>query len=663
MANQSENRTAWRWNLLLVVAVIAAYLPVWHAGFIWDDNGHVTRPGLRSLAGLGEIWFTPGATQQYYPVVHSVFWLEHQLWGDWPLPYHLLNVALLACTALLLVRVLRKLEIPGAWLAAALFALHPLQVESVAWVTELKNVLSGLFYFSAALVYLDFDRTRAKQDYFVSFTLFAFGLMSKTVIASLPAALLVVFWWKRGRVSWKTDVLPLLPFFTVGIVSGLFTAYIERRYIIGEDTTSFDYTFLERTLIAGHAIWFYLGKLAWPTGLAFIYPRWTIRVGWQLLYPASALALAGALLFLSRSWRGPLAGFLFYVGTLFPALGFFNVYPFRYSFVADHFQYLAGLGLIVPVAAGLTILADRLVPRKTALVLAAGLLLLLGAVSWQRASVFTNVDTLWSDTLVKNPACWMAYNNLGLDYFNQGDLDAAMAQYRKALAVDPQLAEPHNNLGNALVRQRRIAEAIREYETALALNPAYARAHNNLGNALLQSGRIDDAIRHYQQALAIDPRYVDAENDLGNALGQKGDWPGAITAYHEAMRMAPTDARAHDGLGNALNSSGKIDEALVEYETALRLDPTYVEAHSDLGVTLLQKGRVDEAIAQFEAALRLDPNSADTHYNLGYAFLQKGRLDDAIAHYEIVVRLEPGNASARKNLAQALALAHKAAAP
>ena len=663
MANQSENRTAWRWNLLLVVAVIAAYLPVWHAGFIWDDNGHVTRPGLRSLAGLGEIWFTPGATQQYYPVVHSVFWLEHQLWGDWPLPYHLLNVALLACTALLLVRVLRKLEIPGAWLAAALFALHPLQVESVAWVTELKNVLSGLFYFSAALVYLDFDRTRAKQDYFVSFTLFAFGLMSKTVIASLPAALLVVFWWKRGRVSWKTDVLPLLPFFTVGIVSGLFTAYIERRYIIGEDTTSFDYTFLERTLIAGHAIWFYLGKLAWPTGLAFIYPRWTIRVGWQLLYPASALALAGALLFLSRSWRGPLAGFLFYVGTLFPALGFFNVYPFRYSFVADHFQYLAGLGLIVPVAAGLTILADRLVPRKTALVLAAGLLLLLGAVSWQRASVFTNVDTLWSDTLVKNPACWMAYNNLGLDYFNQGDLDAAMAQYRKALAVDPQLAEPHNNLGNALVRQRRIAEAIREYETALALNPAYARAHTNLGNALLQSGRIDDAIRHYQQALAIDPRYVDAENDLGNALGQKGDWPGAITAYHEAMRMAPTDARAHDGLGNALNSSGKIDEALVEYETALRLDPTYVEAHSDLGVTLLQKGRVDEAIAQFEAALRLDPNSADTHYNLGYAFLQKGRLDDAIAHYEIVVRLEPGNASARKNLAQALALAHKAAAP
>ena len=240
-----------------------------------------------------------------------------------------------------------------------------MQVESVAWVTELKNVLSGVLYFGSALVYLKFDRTRKTGAYASSLFFFVLGLMSKSVIATLPAALLVVFWWKRGKLSWKQDVLPLVPFFIVGISSGLFTAWVEQHFIGAEDA-AYNYTLIERTLIAGHATWFYLSKLVWPADLIFIYPRWDISetIWWQYLFPAAAVLVAVALGWLSRRWRGPLAGFLFFAGTLFPALGFLNVYPFRFSFVADHFQYLACLGVIVPCAAGLARLADWVIPRR-----------------------------------------------------------------------------------------------------------------------------------------------------------------------------------------------------------------------------------------------------------------------------------------------------------
>jgi len=507
----------WLWGSILVLGILVTYQPVWYAGFIWDDDAHVTPPGLRSWEGLGRIWFDLDATQQYYPLVHSFFWAEYSLWGDEPLGYHLVNVLLFVLSALLLLKILQQLKVPGAYLATGIFALHPVQVESVAWVSELKNMFSGVFYLGSVLVYLSFDRTRKRPAYVASLILFVLGLLSKSVIATLPAALLLILWWKRGKLSWKQDALPLVPFFIAGISSGLFTSWVE-QHVIGAEGDDFNYTLIERTLIAGRDLWFYLGNLVWPTDLIFIYPRWQMRetIWWQYLFPLAALAVAVALGWLSRRWRGPLAGFLFFAVTLFPALGFFNVFPFRYSFVADHFQYLACLGIIVPCAAGMALLSDAVIPKRTWLQqsLCAGLWLILGILSWQRAWAFESEEALWRDTVVKNPNCWLAHDWLGWALYQEGRLAEAITQYQEALALKPNYLDAHINLGLALAQNEQLDEAIAQFRTALAIAPAFAVAHSDLATALAQKGQFAEAIAQYQEALRLNPDFSAAKNNL-----------------------------------------------------------------------------------------------------------------------------------------------------
>ena len=338
------------YGVLLLLATVIAYMPALNGGLLWDDDAHVTKPELRSLHGLWRIWFDLGSTQQYYPLLHSAFWAEHRLWGDAVLGYHLINVLLHVTAACLVVFIAKRLSLPGAWLAGYVFALHPVCVETVAWISEQKTTLSAVFYLAAALTYLHFDQTRRRSHYFLALALFVFALLSKTVTATLPAALLVVLWWQRKRLSWRRDVMPLLPWFAVGATAGLVTAWLERRYIHAEGA-SFALTLVERCLLAGRVIWFYLGKVLWPVNLMFTYPRWKVdpAAAWQYLFPIGVFGLAGGLWLLARRRRGALAGFLLFVGTLFPALGFFNVFPFIYSYVADHFQYLATLGILVPL--------------------------------------------------------------------------------------------------------------------------------------------------------------------------------------------------------------------------------------------------------------------------------------------------------------------------
>ncbi len=399
---------------------------------------------------MAQIWTKPGVTPQYYPLVHSVFWIEHRLWGDSPRGYHLLNILLHVCSALLLVRILRRLQVPGAWLAGAIFALHPIEAESVAWITELKNTLSGLFFFATMLVYLDFDKQRDTRRYAGALGLFILGLLSKSVVATLPAALLVIVWWKRGRISWKSDVVPLVPFVLVGIASGLFTAWVERRFI-GAVGAEFHFSVIERCLIAGRATWFYLGKIFWPGNLIFIYPRWTIdpTVWRQYLFPVFALLLAAALWAIRRKSRAPLAAFLYYGAMLFPAMGFFNVYPFRFSFVADHFQYLAGLGPIVVAAGRIGGVFSRM-SRNTQHV-SGGILLLvvlfLALLTMRQCGMYADAETLYLTTIEKNPACWMAYDNLGNELLQKnGRIDQAMNNLRKALEINPDCVEACNDL-------------------------------------------------------------------------------------------------------------------------------------------------------------------------------------------------------------------------
>ncbi|MGD0813249.1 MAG: tetratricopeptide repeat protein [Verrucomicrobiota bacterium] len=612
-------RRNWLAGLLLMALTIMAYQPAWHAGTIWDDDDYITPPKLRSLSGLASIWTQPGATHQYYPLVHTVFWGEHKLWGDATAGYHWANILLHVCSVLLVAKILLQLRIPGAWLAAALFALHPVEVESVAWITELKNTLSGLFYLCAALVYLGFDRKRNWESYALALGLFLLGLLCKTVIATLPAALLVLFWWQRGKLSWKRDVLPLVPFFIAGLGAGLFTAWMERKFV-GATGAEFDFSLLERFLIAGRDIWFYLGKLCWPANLAFIYRHWNVSQGvwWQYLFPAALLLLFGLLLW--RRWRGPLAGLLFFVGTLFPALGFFNVFPFRYSFVADHFQYLASLGPLTLAAAGISTLPRLIRKPKPFLVpaLCAVLVLVLGTLTWRQCRIYSDKETLWRTTLRLNPDCWLAQLNLGSVLWQKGELDEAIFLLRRVLQTYPDNSQAHGSLGFALLRQGNVDEAITQSQKALDLDPLFLAPHLNLGDCFFRQGRMDEAALQYQKALDLGLDTMEVHESLGNTLARLGRVNEAIVHFQRALQFNPDSAQAQLNLGNALLQQGKVDDAITHYEQALEINPGYGKASSNLATALLQQGRVAEAIARLQLALKVGPTDPSIQNNLAW---------------------------------------------
>ncbi len=589
--------------LLLGLGIIV-YFPALGGQLLWDDSGHVTRPDLRSLAGLGRIWFEFGATQQYYPVLHSAFWLEHLLWGDATLAYHLANVALHAAVAFLFGLTLRRLTLPCAWLAAALFLLHPVCVESVAWISEQKNTLSAVFYLGAALVYLRFDRDRRPALYAAATMLFLLALLTKTVTASLPAALLVVFWWQRGKLDWRRDVLPLVPWLLAGAGMGWITAHFE-RVLIGAQGADFTLDFASRVMLAGRVVWFYVGKLLWPAPLLFVYPRWTpdASVAWQWLYPAAALLALGILLGTSRRQRGSLAATLLFVGTLFPVLGFFNVFPFVFSYVADHFQYLASLSFFAVVAAGAG-RAGRHFPRATR-VAALLILVLLGGLTWRQSRIYRSATTLYEATLQENPQAWLAHHNLAIILANSGHADAAILHLETVLQLRPNYAPAENNLGDDLLRLDRAADAIPHFRRALELQPDYAVARCNLGVALAALGRTEEALPHFEAAARLNPTYGEAELNWGLALMLTRRFPEAVPHFERAIRLEPASVYFQLMYGRALANAGQPGGAIPHFETAIRLDPNSVEAETELASVLARLGRSNESAVHARRAREL----------------------------------------------------------
>ena len=608
-------------SLALIVATAVAYLPAWNGKPIWDDNAHITQPELRSWHGLVEVWTQVGATQQYYPLVHSVFWIEQKLWGDSVLGYHLINIFLHGFAAIVLLQILLRLKVPGAWLAAGLFALHPVQVESVAWISEIKNTLSGLFFFCSILAYLNFDQNRSRVAYFGSLALFLFGLMCKTAIAPLPAIILAVLWWRRGRLRLRDDVVPSLPFFGLGIGAGLFTAWVERNFV-GAHGTVFQLSILQRCLIAARDFWFYLFKLLWPVKLTFIYPRWQISgaIWWQYLFPLTLILLLALIWRLRKKNRGPLAAVLVFLGLLFPALGFINVYPFIYSFVADHFQYLACVGPLTLFAAGMTMALDSIAPGKVLLrpTISFLLLLTLGALSWRQCRDYRDIETLWRTTIARNPDCWMAYSNLGSFLSARGNVDEANRDFRKALELWPNQSKDHNNLGKALVQKGRIAEAMDHFQTALRVSPEDPDTESNIGAASLQQGDADEAISHLRRAVEKWPRHAQGHINLGNALLQNREIDAAIAEYEKTLAVPFDHAESHYSIGTALRQKGDVEEAIVHYRKALELRPDYANAHNNLGNALRQQGRTEEAVHEYEAALKSEPDSILAGNNLAW---------------------------------------------
>lgn len=684
----------------MFVASLLAYLPALTGGFIWNDADYVTNPALRSWAGLARIWTEFGATEQYYPLLHSAFWAQHRLWGDQAFGYHLVTLLAHAGCAVLFGVVLRRLAVPGAWLAAALFAVHPVHVESVAWISEQKNTLSLLFYLAAARVYLAFDTSRRPRAYLIATALFVLALLCKTVTATLPAALLVVFWWQRGRLEWRRDLRPLLPWLLIGATAGLLSSWIERHYG-GAGGAEFAVSWPERGLIAGRAFWFYLGSLVWPFDLNFIYPRWTpdVTVAWQWLFPLAALALAAGVWAVRRSTRAPLATLLFFAGSLFPVLGFVNLYGARYSWVWDHWQYLPDLGPLALAGAGLALGGQKLRERwrpvaRYALV---ALLALFATLTWRHSRIFHDDETLYLATLRRNPGSWMAQANLaGLLATEPARRAEAISRFAAALRLKPDSAGIHESLANLLAQNPADQAAAREhYRTALRLDPALATAHNNFGLLLHRAGETDAALTEFRRALECNPRLASAGANLGAVLGALNRPAEAVPVLQQALAADPALAAAHLALGNAWQALSRPVEAEQSFRAALRLEPhaadsrlrlaellldqhndtaalpllreviaqdaTAAEAHYHLGRALLRLGNPAEGVRALREAARLRPPWPAAHLALGNALAQTGDMTGAIQEFRTVLVLQPDDLRARNNLANALLAAGDAA--
>ena len=750
----------WRtlWPLpVLIVLTLAAYFPVWHGGPLWDDDAHLTQPALQSLDGLWRIWFDIGATQQYYPVVHSAFWLMHRLWGDATLGYHLVNILLHAGSAFLIGLILRRLAIPGAWLAACLFALHPVHVESVAWMTELKNTLSGALYLGAALLYLRFDTSRSSRLYGAAFALFVLALLSKSVTATLPAALLVVFWWQRGRLRWREDLRPLLPFFALGIAAGLLTAFLERTQI-GAEGAEFEISLIERVLIAGRAFWFYLAKLVWPVNLTFIYPRWEIdaRSAWLYVYPVTALALLAGLLALAEAIPGAAGGDavlcrhavsgarilqrlpvpLFLRGGSLSvsgqhrgdhacrrrALSLVTIFQRKIFQHEGHEAHEGDEGHEGNIskrqnAENLESAATRSSPSSLRVfrflrvlralrvekIFICALIATLGFLTWRQSHDYVDAKTLYRATIARNPTSWMIRHNLGWVLLGEGRatgdrsrIDAAVTEFRAALALKADFSQVHNNLGTAFLELHQDNQALAAFDEALRLKPDDPEVQCNRSLALERLGRHDEAVAAARAALRLRPVYADAQASLGNALQSLGRLDEAVLAYREALRLNPSDAETHHNLGSALGTLERFEEAAGEYQAALRLRPDSIRALRNLGYALMRMGRPADAVARFSEAIRLapvsggayadlaraldaagrredavaayrqalkyEPNLAIVHNELGVVLAELGRVDEAIAAFTEAVRLAPDYADARANLARAKSIKKRPAA-
>ena len=645
-------RRDWLWGFLLIALVFIAYAPVFGAGFVWDDESHLTKnPCIVGPLGLKGIWTSTQAV--YYPLVLTTFWVLHKFVGLNPLPYHILNVLMHAGSAVLLWRLLRQLGVHGAWLGAALWALHPVMVQSVAWATELKNTQSCLFYLLSIIFFLSWEaqarvtrvvRINTTLMFALSLTCFVLATLSKPSVVMLPVVLALCIWWRRGTVGWK-DGIPLAPFLLVSAFASAWTIW-EQKFHASAVGPEWAQTWPERLIIAGRAIWFYLGKLVWPHPLIFIYPRWEIH-SWQWMAYLPLLAATLGLIVLwalpGRAGRALFFAAAYYLVSLFPVLGFFSVYFFRYSFVSDHFQYLASMGPLALAGAAIATLVGRFcetplelasdtdalqsssddigVARRRLFLGSLGcsiLLLSLAFLTWQQTTAYHDLITLYTRTLAKNPGCWMAHYNLGIALHDHGETDQAITHYRQAIELRPGYAEAHYNLGRLLAEKGEFNDAINHYEATLAINPADTEAHNNIGATLFQAGRVDDAIAHYQEALAVRPDYAEASCNLADALLSKGDMDGAITHYRTCVAVLPNHTDAQYNLASALLRKGRFDEAIIHYEKALELLPGNADAHVNLGSAFLAKGHIAEAIGQYKEALTLSPENVAAQSNLAW---------------------------------------------
>ena len=646
-------------SLALGLLAGVSYLPamLW-GGFVWDDFIWYQSRAVLEWSGLGDIWSWPSRIHReihYWPLTYTTLWLEHKMWGLQPAGYHAVNVLLHLLNSLLLWRLLLRLAVPGAWIAAAVFAVHPTHVESVAWIIERKDVLSGLFYLAAVLAWLRFLEQPRPWRYGLTLLLFAAGLLSKSIVVTLPAALLILQWWKNGSIT-RRDLQRVAPFFLVAL---LITAL--DLYSVGSKTSLLDYSLPERMLMAAGALWFYAGKLVWPTDLAVIYPLWDISLG----DPRAWLSLTGAAvlwLMRHRIGRGPLAGALFFAVTLSPVLGFVNHGYMDYSLVADRFQYLAGIGVMAVLVGAAVHSAGRLQGRLKwgAAGLVALVLALLGTMTWRQAGVYRDKITFFSHIVSLNPEARDAHFNLSHALGVAGRTEEALAPARMAVEQRPDDARALCMLGSVLIHMERFAEAEEVLGRALKIDPDHKCSRREMAHMLRMQGRHREALEAYRALLEIYPSYPLAYFYIGNTLVQLQRYEEAVEPLSKALTMTraatsvtaelPKPVLVHVLLGTALRELGRTGAAEAHFRQALQLDPRNTAALDEVAAAHFRRKRFQEAFELYRTLREIDPEAASTHADIGVTLYYLNRTEEAIRSLERALALDPSLETARTNL-------------
>jgi tetratricopeptide (TPR) repeat protein len=672
---------------LIAIAVFLAYRPSMTGGFILDDDRLIYDNDLiKASDGLQQFWCTTRA-DDYWPATNSALWIEWRLWGMHPTGYHVTNLILHIIEALLIWIILRKLSIPGAFLAAIIFAVHPVNVESVAWIAQRKNTMAMLFFLLSILWYLKADMPAASVGmaparrhggpweldkihfphytlhshlwYWLSLAAFVLAMLSKGSAVVLPMLLLGIIWWLRPLT--RLDLMRTAPFFLFAAALAIVNVWFQTH---GSGEVLRSASFLERLLGAGGVLWFYFNKALLPLNLYFVYPQWHIMTGnplwWLPLF--AAMAVTAVLWRYRASWGRP---FLFAWGlfcvALAPVMGFADVGFMKSSLVADHYQHIAVIGLIALASAGWSAwhCLARSGTRRAATavaIAAAGAFMFL---TWEQNQIYSNDVTLYRAALEKNPGFWMGHGNLANILSKAGRLKDAIAHYEQALALNPEYFDAHNNLSVILTQIGRPEEAIEHSKQALLLNSNFAESRFNLGNAYNGAGQHEQAIKYYEQALRMKPNYPDAMNNMGLVLVEEGRFEEAIEYYRKALALRPDYADAHYNLGLALAQTGRPEEAIEHYTEALRIKSNFAEAHANLGLALFQTSRIWEGINHYREALRLKPDFIDAHNNLALALERIGQTEEAVEHFQYVLRLKPDLTEAYFNLAILYASMHK----
>jgi tetratricopeptide (TPR) repeat protein len=648
--------------VLLIAVTLLVYAPIRNHEFLGlDDHQYVTENiSIQQGLSLDSLSWAMTAFKEgvWNPLTWLSFMLDYQLFGLDPAGYYLTNLFLHLASVVLLFVVLHQLT--GAlWrsvLVAALFALHPLNVESVAWVTERKNVLSTLFGFLTMGAYVGYVRKPGWKRYFLMMGFLSLGLMAKQMLVTLPCVLLLLDYWPLGRLGETGKefrerlpglVLEKLPLMIPVVVASVLTLVAAQS--VGGVSTLESVPLGSRVSNAILSYVLYLKKMVLPTDLAVFYPHPGALLGMGSLVLATLILVGISWGVWWRRESGYLVvGWMWYLGTLFPVSGLVQVGG---QAMADRHTYVPLIGVFIMLVWGSAQLADHLLLGKLWR-LGTGLCVVttLAVLTQIHLSYWRNTTTLFERTLQVTSDNYLAYNVLGTELTVEKEFEDAVELFQEALQINPEFSLAHHNLAMALQELGRVDEAIVHFQEALEIDPEYSQAHHNLGVALMGQGKVDEAIEHYQESLKIDPQFSKAHHNLGVALVEQGKVDEAIEHYQEVLKIDPGFAQTHHNLGVALVEQGRVDEAIEHYQEVLKIDPGFAQTHHNLGVALVEKGRVDEAIEHLEESLRIRPQDAQVHYNLGVALVEQGRVEAAIEHFAEALEIDPQLVDARRNL-------------